>query len=130
MAINRYFVDHPDRVLGTMSVGHGQHGATTLRVTARPGPDLAEVVGAQLHDIVDHGPLAQGHGLTATADALAMAESAVFAAGLVTAADTAAEMPLDTLRYHAELGPDRALERHRVGGQRHRQEPASPRPAN
>ena len=33
-----------------------------------------------------------------------MAESAVFAAGLVTAADTAAEVPLDTLRYHAELG--------------------------
>ena len=103
VAINRYFVDHPGRVLGTMSVGHGQYGAATLRVTARPGPDLAEVVGAQLHDIVTTA-LAQGQGLTATADDLAMAESAVFAAGLVTAADTAAEVPLDTLRYHAELG--------------------------
>ncbi|MDN5930238.1 MAG: hypothetical protein L0I24_04120 [Pseudonocardia sp.] len=102
VGINSYFVDHPGRVLGEMSVGHGQYGAMTLRVEATEAYS-AELVGHHLTELVD-AALAAGQGLTATAEMVAMAESPVFAAGLVTAADAAEEVPLDTLRFNAEGG--------------------------
>ena len=103
VSINRYFVDNPERVLGTLGVGHGQYGASTLRVTADPTRYSPALIGHQLTEIIDTARAA-GRGLTATATDVAMAESAVFAAGLVTAADAAAVIPLDTLRYHEDLG--------------------------
>lgn len=102
VGINSYFVDNPGRVLGSMGVGHGQYGAATLRVEAEQAYS-AELVGRHLGELVD-AALAAGQGLTATAGQVAMAESPIFAAGLVTAADTAEQVPLDTLRFNADAG--------------------------
>lgn len=103
VAINSYFLDHPQRVLGEMSVGHGQYGAATLRVEADEARYSADLVGRHLTELVD-AAVATGRGLTATPAMLAMAESPVFAAGLVTASDAAEEVPLDTLRFSEDLG--------------------------
>lgn len=101
VGINSYFVTNPHRVLGEMSIGHGQYGAATLRVEADPAYS-AELVGQHLGELVD-AALDAGQGLTATAAQVAMAESPIFAAGLVTAAAAAEQVPLDTLRFNAEL---------------------------
>ncbi|MDL5160417.1 SNF2-related protein [Actinomycetospora termitidis] len=43
--VNRYWAEHPGRVLGTFAVRHGAYSARSLRVDPRPGE-----LGEQLHD--------------------------------------------------------------------------------
>lgn len=62
--INRYFGEHPDRVLGSLSTEHGMYGANSLVVTS---PDLTQTpaqLDAALNEIVEE---ARGRGLTMTA---------------------------------------------------------------
>ena len=62
--LNGYYVDHPDRVLGTLTFGHGMYGADTMRVTPAEGQDTAALLRAALTTVVDQG-LDAGLGVTA-----------------------------------------------------------------
>ncbi len=62
--INRYFAEHPDRVLGQLAVGHGMYGQDTLHVHPTGGLDhLADQLAEQLSEI---STLAHAHGRTLT----------------------------------------------------------------
>ena len=62
--INRYFADHPERVLGELSLGSGMYGQETLHVHLPDGlDDLPDRLAAQLAEIT---ALARAHGRTLT----------------------------------------------------------------
>ncbi|AGM31628.1 putative helicase (plasmid) [Mycobacteroides abscessus subsp. bolletii 50594] len=99
--VNSYFATHPDRVLGTMRLGRGLNGSPSLAVDGDTGTALAERLGHQLTDIVDHA-VQHGYGLTATANDLTVVSPETFDPGLITAADRGDDTPLYTLRYNAD----------------------------
>lgn len=66
IAINAYFHENPQHVLGTMTVGHGMHGSPNLAVQGRTGTELAAQVSERLTEVIDAAVL-RGAGLTATA---------------------------------------------------------------
>lgn len=99
--VNTYFHDHPERVLGDFSAGHGIHGSITLNVTGRDNTDLVDALTGQLHQIVTAAKQ-HGFGLTATASTCTEVNEATFDPGLITAVDRRAQIPLDTLRYNPE----------------------------
>lgn len=101
IAVNSYFADHPERVLGTFEVGHGIHGSTTLNVAAPEPGRLADAVSTQLTEIVT-AARQHGFGLTATPESLTEVSEITFDSGLITAVDRSAQIPLDTLRYHPD----------------------------
>ncbi|GJJ23763.1 lactate dehydrogenase [Mycolicibacterium mageritense] len=99
--VNSYFATHPDRVLGTMRLGRGLNGSPSLAVDGDTGTALAERLGHQLTDIVDHA-VQRGYGLTATANDLTVVSPETFDPGLITAAHRGDDTPLYTLRYNAD----------------------------
>ncbi len=99
--VNAYFHDHPERVLGDFSAGHGIHGSVTLNVTGQDNTDLVDALTGQLHQIVTAAKQ-HGFGLTATASTCTEVSEATFDPGLITAVDRRAKIPLDTLRYNPE----------------------------
>jgi N12 class adenine-specific DNA methylase len=61
--VNQYFLEHPDRLLGELSVGHGMHGAENLHVVGERGAT------AVARAIADHGrEIARLHPPQSTAD--------------------------------------------------------------
>ena len=101
IAINAYFHEHPDHVLGRMEVGHGLHGSPNLVVHGSTGVELAEQLAARLGPMVDAAH-SRGAGLTATAADLTVVSPQSFDAGLIIAADQGEQTGLFTLRYNAE----------------------------
>ncbi|HET9895428.1 MAG TPA: hypothetical protein VFQ44_10890 [Streptosporangiaceae bacterium] len=63
VAVNEYFLAHPDAVLGQFGTVHGAYRADNLVVTAVPGADLAASLNAALSSITAS---AQARGLTWT----------------------------------------------------------------
>ena len=62
--INRYFAEHPERVLGELSLGSGMYGQETLHVHPPDGlDDLPDRLAVQLAEIT---ALARAHGRTLT----------------------------------------------------------------
>ncbi|MDO5633437.1 MAG: helicase [Micrococcus sp.] len=53
LALNDYWRQNPQRVLGQMVVGQGMHGSTTLEVHAGDGAVLGEVLDEQLIEVAD-----------------------------------------------------------------------------
>lgn len=103
LPLNAYFHDNPDHVLGEFSLGQGIHGSTTLTV-AHPdtGEGLAAALAERLTTIVT-AARHQDLGLTATAESLIDIAEYPFTPGLFTSDDAAAaDIALDTLRYHPE----------------------------
>lgn len=101
ISVNEYFEHHPSNVLGHFAFGQGIHGSATLKVlsTTKPGHDLAGEVHARLSAIIASARQ-RGRALTATAESLIDVDEKFFDPGLLTAADRAAQIALDTLRYH------------------------------
>jgi SAM-dependent methyltransferase len=62
LAVNRYFAEHPDRVLGEFALRHGPYNALSLRVTPHAG-DLDAQLRSALDDVVNR---ARAAGLTMT----------------------------------------------------------------
>lgn len=83
--INPYFKQHPERVLGTLTVGHGMYAGGSLRVEPATGKPLAEQLRDQLDPLIDQA-LDRGLGITATAPDPAQVEPFT-APGLRTGAD-------------------------------------------
>lgn len=102
ISVNGYFLDHPERVLGELRVGHGMHGRQDLQVIADTEHWSMREVSEPLTEIVTRAR-EHGFGLTATADSVTDVGPQGFDAGRITAAVLAAtEIPLDTLRYNAD----------------------------
>ncbi|QEM25746.1 helicase (plasmid) [Rhodococcus qingshengii] len=80
--LNAYFVERPERVLGTLALGHGANGNRNLIVEANLRAPLAQQLRRQLDPIVDQA-LEQGLGFTAPAPTSQVAE-AFTSAGLLT----------------------------------------------
>lgn len=102
ISINEYFAEHPDNVLGRFALGQGIHGSPALKVIADTNAtpaDLGDAVHTRLANII---AAAQKHGLglTATPESLIEVDQTFFDPGLLTAADRADQIPLDTLCYH------------------------------
>lgn len=51
--VNSYFLQHPDRVLGRMSLGHGMYGASTLIVRADDLTETGTRLAGALDDLVN-----------------------------------------------------------------------------
>lgn len=97
--INSYFQKHPDRVLGRLAVGNGQHGNQTLIVQPDTATPLAEQLRAQLDPIIDQA-VEQGLGFTAAAPNPADVEVHT-APGLRTGADLdSSEVLPGTMRFN------------------------------
>lgn len=100
--INRYFIAHPDRILGDLSIGHGMYGAETLTVTA----DL-DTLHARLHsalasivtDAKTAGQTAEQR-RPATAQAIATAPDQSKTIGTVSGSPTAG------FTRHTDIGPE------------------------
>ena len=60
VAVNRYFAEHPERVLGEFALRHGPYNALSLRVTPHAG-DLDAQLRSALDDVVEQ---ARAAGLT------------------------------------------------------------------
>ncbi len=101
VAVNTYFVENPNRILGTVRIGHGQYGAQTMVVDALDDLSVSDEIRAELGPVIDRSR-ELGYGLTATADSLVTVEHERFDPGLITAADRGPATPLDTLRYNAD----------------------------
>lgn len=99
IAVNKYFLDHPEHVLGTMDLGHGIHGSRTLLVEGDSGAELAVQLGDALTDIVDRAR-AQELALSARAQDLTVINESGFDPGLITEGDLPPEIPAYTLRYN------------------------------
>ncbi|GAB7149628.1 helicase-related protein [Mycobacterium riyadhense] len=102
ISVNEYFSDHPENVLGRFALGQGIHGSATLKVvddTTHTPANLARAIHARLSEIITTAQQ-RGLGLTATPESLIDVEESFFDPGLLTAADRAEQIPLDTLRYH------------------------------
>ncbi len=83
--INPYFKKHPERVLGTLTVGNGMYAGSSLRVAPTTTKPLATQLREQLDPIIDQ---ALDHGLGFTAPAPAPAQVEAFTTpGLRTGAD-------------------------------------------
>ena len=55
--VNEHFLEHPDRILGDLSVGTGMYNAQTLRVASNRDPyELAELIAARGHRIAAAAP--------------------------------------------------------------------------
>jgi N12 class adenine-specific DNA methylase len=55
--VNEYFIEHPDRVLGELAVGHGMYGADTLSVVGELDADeIAEAISGHGRRIADAAP--------------------------------------------------------------------------
>ncbi|NRI68803.1 helicase [Rhodococcus sp. MS16] len=80
--LNGYFVERPERVLGTLALGHGANGNRNLIVEPNARAPLAQQLRRQLDPIVDHA-VEHGLGLTAPAPTVKVAE-AFTTAGLLT----------------------------------------------
>ncbi|WP_236728592.1 DEAD/DEAH box helicase family protein, partial [Mycolicibacterium obuense] len=103
IAVNAYFHENPQHVLGSMTVGHGLHGSPNLVVEGLSGAELAAQVSEQLDAVIDAAVL-RGAGLTATAADLTEVSPQHFDAGLLTAADQGEDPPLFALRFNIETG--------------------------
>ncbi|MGW4339541.1 DEAD/DEAH box helicase family protein, partial [Rhodococcus koreensis] len=80
--INRYFEQHPERVLGTLAIGNGANGKRNLIVEPRTHTPLSEQLRRQFDPIIDR---AVDRGLGFTAPGPAPTAAAPFtAAGLLT----------------------------------------------
>ena len=53
-AINSYFVEHPDMILGTLTAESTQYGRQECTVVSTPGADLAEQLSAAIKNIGGH----------------------------------------------------------------------------
>ncbi|NMD58313.1 helicase-related protein [Tsukamurella columbiensis] len=115
LPINRYFVDHPQNVLGQLRADRGLYREGELTVSSSSSPEQVSVeLGARLRQIVTDAK-DRGHGLTANADSLRAAEVTT-TAGLATSADLtrdAGEMPIGRLRWNAAAD---TFERRGLGG--------------
>lgn len=110
IAINDYFQDHPENVLGTLRVGHGLHGRESLNVDANTAAPLATQVRARLNGIVER---AKATGLALTAAPVDLVHgSPLDRPGLETAATTAAAPIPGTMRFDEVEG---AFEQYMVG---------------
>ncbi|MCD2114024.1 DEAD/DEAH box helicase family protein [Rhodococcus rhodochrous] len=83
--INPYFKQHPERVLGTLTVGHGMYAGSSLRVVPTTAKSLATQLREQLDPIIDQA-LGRGLGFIAPAPDSAQVE-AFTTPGLRTGAD-------------------------------------------
>ena len=83
--INPYFKTHPERVLGTLTVGNGMYAGSSLRVVPTTAKSLATQLREQLDPIIDQA-LGRGLGFTAPAPDPAQVE-AFTTPGLRTGAD-------------------------------------------
>ena len=55
--VNEHFIEHPDHVLGELTVGHGMYGAQTLRVKGTVDPAVvAQHIEAITGELVDETP--------------------------------------------------------------------------
>nr|WP_203225404.1 helicase-related protein [Williamsia herbipolensis] len=100
MAVNRYFSNNPDHVVGQMRLDRGLYRDGMLVVAADSGVDVAGVVDAALTGIVDIA-IERGHGLAVT-DAGPGVE---FTAGAIDpAALYAAEIPIGHVSYDEASG--------------------------
>ena len=52
IAVNRYFADHPEHILGTPGLGRGAHHRAELVIRPLPGQDLGELLADRLSAIV------------------------------------------------------------------------------
>ncbi|WP_236949407.1 DEAD/DEAH box helicase family protein [Mycolicibacterium goodii] len=98
VCVNAYFHDHPERVMGTFTAGHGMHGSTTLHVVGDDTINLRDAVAGQLASIVT-AARQHGYGLTATAESVTEVPQETFDPGLLTISNRPDE---DTLRYNPE----------------------------
>ncbi|MCX5042489.1 helicase [Aldersonia sp. NBC_00410] len=99
---NAYYADHPEHVLGAMTVGRGMYAGESLTVTGTSGPELAEQVQQSLIAIVTRA-CADGLGLDAGWSTLAGPTREDFERGLQAAADrTDPVTAVGTLNYEAQ----------------------------
>lgn len=99
--INRYFIAHPDRVLGDLSIGHGMYGAETLTVTA----DLDNAQ-TRLRDALETVITeAKQAGLTADQRRPATAQAITTAPDQSKAIGTASGSPIDGFTRQTDIGP-------------------------
>lgn len=102
--VNRYFVAHPDRVLGEMRIGHGMYGADTLTVAA---PELGSVFYDRLQGTATElAEEARRRGLTADDRRPQSAQAVASAPDLSVAVGTVAFDPVAGFTRHTEFGPE------------------------
>ena len=99
VSVNAYFLNNPQRVLGTTELGRGLHGSPQLTVTGATGHDLAAQIQDQLRPMIA-AAVARGRGLTASNDDLTVSAATAFEPGLRTQDAQADDPPLYTLRYN------------------------------
>lgn len=101
--LNKYFLAHPDHILGELCWRNRQYKRDALDVEGPTGPELVKLVAGRLTRIVDTA-LDAGLGLTATAESTAIASPEAFSPGLVRPVEETTDIAVDTLRWNAARG--------------------------
>ncbi|NNH73001.1 DEAD/DEAH box helicase family protein [Nocardia uniformis] len=101
--LNKYFLAHPDHILGELCWRQRQYNRDALDVEGPVGEELARLVTGRLTRIVDNA-LDADLGLTATPESTVIASPDAFGAGLVTPVGESVEVAVDTLRWNKNLG--------------------------
>ncbi|AHK35497.1 hypothetical protein Pd630_LPD10047 (plasmid) [Rhodococcus opacus PD630] len=108
--VNDYFQAHPENVLGTMRVGNGLHGRTSLNVDAYPGLSLAEQIRRRLTGIVERAKVT---GLALTASPADLSRELPWdRPGLITAAEVDPQPIPGALRFNEV---ENAFEQYTIG---------------
>ncbi|MEC3919331.1 DEAD/DEAH box helicase family protein [Nocardia sp. CDC160] len=101
--LNKYFLAHPDHILGELCWRQRQYSRDALDVEGPDGEELAHLVTGRLTRIIDNA-LDAGLGLTATPASTVIASPDAFGTGLVTPVEESTEVAVDTLRWNKQLG--------------------------
>lgn len=102
LTVNRYFLDNPEHVLGTLSAGHGMYSSNEQRVLPNTDRPLDMQLAETLGPVIDTAVL-DGLGMTANKSAPTYDASLATGNGLIVPIEQSAEIPADTLRYNADL---------------------------
>ncbi len=101
--LNKYFLAHPDHILGELCWRKRQYNRDALDVEGPTGETLATLVTGRLTRIVDTA-LDAGLVLTATAESTAIANPDAFGPGLVRPVEETTDIAVDTLRWNPDRG--------------------------
>ncbi|WP_225730457.1 MULTISPECIES: helicase-related protein [unclassified Nocardia] len=101
--LNKYFLAHPDHILGELCWRKRQYNRDALDVEGRTGEKLATLIAGRLTRIVDNA-LDAGLGLTATAESTAIANPDSYGPGLVKPVEQTTDIAVHTLRWNPGLG--------------------------
>ena len=113
IGVNRYFVNHPEHVVGTMRVDRGLYRDGMLVVAAEPGTDVALALDDRLTGIVD-AARERGEGLSLVEDDTTVSPEMEFTAGALDAeALYTDDMPIGHVSYDEDTG---VFTRRGIGG--------------